>query len=195
MNSIIRIAFAAAVAMLATQPASAATFQCDELEKIVAAADKNFAGLGGAVSERETAADLAARLGVSVQDLGLDANYERLTRPAKRKLTGAESCEIHDAKMIDEDADITQSVFVCLYPKQRSITDALRDELEACLQQSIDPDSDESALMILLDHVETDEGYAGTSVEAQVDEDEGLSLSVSRSICRSRAPKGCDDSD
>lgn len=179
----------------ASAAVSAATFQCNELEKLIDAAENRFSGLGTTVRERETVADLAASLGVTVEELGLGRSYEKVTRAVAQPLSGADGCEIVDVTLTDEDADLRQTAFQCRYAGIDSISDSLHEELKDCLQKPIDPDSDSLSLTIWVDRVDSGEGYAGTAVEVGSNAIEGLTLGIVRTVCLNRSESGCDSED
>lgn len=194
MKSIKLVASAATIVLMATTSAavSAATVQCGELKKLVAAAESHFDGLGAAGGERETAADLAARFGVPIEELGIGRDYEKLTLATEQPLSGANQCEIVDVTMVDEDMDLRQTAFNCRYASLYSIPGSLREELENCLQQPIDPESDKQSLTILVDLVESGEGYTSTALEVNSNAVDGMTLGIVRTVCLNRSKIGCE---
>ncbi len=197
MKSVKRVTAVATIVLVTTASAavSAATFQCNELEKLIDAAENHFSELGTTIRERETVADLAARLGVTIEEPGLGRSYEKVTRAVAQPLSGADDCEIVDVTLTDEDVDLRETVFQCRYAGINSISDSLREELKDCLQKPIEPDSDSQSLTIWVDRVDSGEGYAGTAVEVGSNAVEGLTLGIIRAVCLNRSEGGCDSED
>lgn len=187
----------AAIVLVATNSAAApvATFQCSELKKLIGAAGNHFAELGTSVRERETAADVATRFGVTIEELGLGKNYKKITRATAQQLSGADDCEIVDVTMDSEEADLRQTAFNCRYAGLQSISDSLSKELESCLQKTADPESDSQSLTIWIDRVDSGEGYSSIAVEVESNAVQGLTLGIVKTVCLNRSEGGCDDED
>lgn len=192
-----RVISAAIILLMAAGSAAASEpiFQCSELQKLVDAAGNHFAGLGTSVLERETAADLAAQYGVSIEELGLGEGYEKVTWVVERPLSGADGCEIVDVTMTSESSNQRQTGLSCRYAAFRAIPDTLGEELENCLAKPLDPESDNESLTIWVDRVESGEGYSSTALELESNIVEGLTIGVVRSVCLNLSGGGCDDGD
>lgn len=173
--------------------ASEPTFQCSELKKLVDAAGSHFDGLGASVREREAAADLATRYGVSIEELGVDRGYKQVTLGVEQPLSGAIDCEIADATMVNESVDQRQTAFNCRYEGYASIPDAMSEELESCLQMPVDPESDDQSLTIWVDRVESGEGYSWTALEVAANAAGGLTIGVVKTVCLNRSYGGCEN--
>lgn len=88
-----------------------------------------------------------------------------------------------------------QTAFNCRYAAIPSIPDSLKQELENCLQKSVDPESDSQSLTFWVDRAESGEGYSATGVEVEANADKGLAFGVVRTVCLSRSAGGCDSED
>jgi len=169
----------------------AETFPCDALRELAGAAPAHFQDRAGAVRETQTAADLAARMGVSETDL--DMEYERSVREATIPLAGADRCEVVDTVTRDEDMDLRRTAFDCRYGAITRVSAELSAELVRCLGGEADPESDDESLLLVLDRVDSGEGYAATEAGLETNGAEGLTLSIARTVCMNRSEGGCED--
>ena len=165
---------------------------CTTLNGAIAAATDDFAAFRG--TRRELAPDPEmAQLNDSE-----GFSYSRDEYASTRRLAAAANCSVIVARAEDPGSIISEARLQCVWPSAKSEVQfaAIRKALQACAIAAQVEDDDADSYTLLVDRVESGEGWGGVSVAADRQSpspDSGPSVSVIPVVFNDIAISACDD--
>ena len=176
--------------------ACAQEVDCTTLNEVIAAATDDFAAFRGA--RRELVADPEM---AQLNDREA-FSYSRDEYASTRRLAAAANCSVIVARAEDPGSIISEARLQCVWPSAKSDVQfaTIKKALQACAiaAQVEDEDDDADSYTLLVDRVESGEGWGGVSVAADRQSpspDSGPSVSVIHAVCQAIATGACDDDD
>ncbi|MBP8926035.1 MAG: hypothetical protein KBG75_09270 [Pseudomonadales bacterium] len=165
---------------------------CTTLNDAMAAATDDFAAFRGA--RRELAPDPeTAQLNDSE-----GFSYRRDEYASTRRLAAAANCSVIVARAEDPGSIIGEARWQCVWPSGNSEAQfaAIRKALQVCAIAAQVEDDDADSYTLLVDRVDSGEGWGGVSVAVDRQSpspDAGPSVYVIHAVCQAKATGACDD--
>lgn len=201
MNQLLQASFVAIILsigiasglLLSASPASAEDVDCTTMKDAVATSAQDFAAFRGTRRDLPPDPELAKLQGIE------GFSYTRDEYATERRLAAATSCAVIVARAEDPESTISETRFACDWPStgdSGAQFAAIRQALQDCAISAQVEEDDADSYTLIVDRVESGEGWAGISVSVDhqsANIDAGVSVSVIHVVCQAKMPGGCDD--